>query len=146
MARTLIYKTSREHHTISTIVESRMLIEQASLKAAKALREEDKKLKPSTITSQPSFPKVCCHTKQEGVNINSKDTLKMNNGLGIFAQEDLSMGCDENNRNHSSNNPSSLSTSNMRDELEMISVKGGKDKVEADHPTNKPSRSPTPKM
>ena len=44
MAQTLMDKSSREDHVLSKIVESRMLIQQATRQAAKTLRKEEMKL------------------------------------------------------------------------------------------------------
>ena len=49
MARTLMDKSSREDHILSKIVESRMLIEQATRQAAKTLRKEEIILRPTTV-------------------------------------------------------------------------------------------------
>ena len=49
MARTLMDKSSREDHILSKIVESRMLIKQATRQAAKILRKEEIKLRPATV-------------------------------------------------------------------------------------------------
>ena len=49
MARTLMDKSSREDHILSKIVESRMLVKQATRKAAKDLRNEEIKLRPATV-------------------------------------------------------------------------------------------------
>ena len=49
MARTLIDKTTRENHQFSKKAESRMLVEQASRRAIKVLREEEQKIRISTM-------------------------------------------------------------------------------------------------
>ena len=56
MARTLLDKTTRENHNFSIQAESRMLIEQASQKAIKALKEDDLKIRVSSITDPSPKP------------------------------------------------------------------------------------------
>ena len=50
MARTLLDKTAREDHSLSKNIETRMLIAQASQKAAKTLKAEELKVKLATAT------------------------------------------------------------------------------------------------
>ena len=50
MARTLLEKSTREDHNLSKNLETRMLIAEASRKAAKILRTEDLKVRLATTT------------------------------------------------------------------------------------------------
>ena len=142
MARTLIDKTSREEHIVSRLTESRMIIEQASLKAKKALREEDIKLKPSTICIPAINVKKSVKRTANTINGNNVSLRKENKGTwktDFDVEVEVDAKSKKNMEASLIENPSRSLTSNIRDLT--IQRKSRREKNEQNRCLTKKNRS-----
>ena len=121
MARTLIDKTTREEHTFSKKAESRMLINEASLKAAKTLRNEEFELRPSTIAN-PVVQNTTLWSKTSVTDEYSSNPSVINPDRNMEVEDTPvsrpnkeKTDTRENRLKSCKANPSKINTSNMRD-------------------------------
>ena len=118
MERTLIDKTSREEHTISKLAESRMLVDRGTLEAAKALREEDIKLRPATLNNPVLVPETGIKSKPKIENKSKSDLSEKKEYKGRI-NKDKQLGTNAEpetiNEQKLTMSPSRPQTSNMRD-------------------------------